>query len=202
MYAICTFSVPRNPLQTSPMRALLPVPGGPLTYKHRPLLVSIPLRRKLFNSSLSVSRPTSRPGSALLTNSCRASLYKVGIAPGVEGVLGTRGVAPFPARRTRCRGVTGIFLDKASRCRGVCGVASCTFSLSSGALSARLTVTRHFDLLMSVAKSLVLPLALVGDNAVRLLLTALLGEEDGLREDFDGVRKGSSSSSKSMTSPF
>lgn len=189
-------------MQTSPMRALLPVPGGPLTYKHRPLLVSIPLRRKLFNSSLSVSRPTSRPGSALLTNTCRASLYKVGILPGVEGVLGTRDAVPFPARITRCRGVTGTFFDKASRCRGVCGVASCTFSLSSESRSAGLAIRRLLDLLLLGSKSLVLPLAAVGDNAIRLLLTALLGDEDGLREDFDGVRKGSSRSSKSMPSPF
>lgn len=63
-------------------------------------------------------------------------------------------------------------------------------------------VQRLLDLLMSAFKSLVLPLASVGDNASRLMLTALLGDEDGLREDFDGVRKGSCNSSKSMTSPF
>ena len=54
---------------------------------------------------------------------------------------------------------------------------------------------------MVASESLVLPLAFVGDSAIRLLLAVLLGDEDGLREDLGGVRKGSSSSSKSMAWP-
>lgn len=44
-------------------------------------------------------------------------------------------------------------------------------------------------------------MSLVRFGAALLLRTTLLGEDDGLREDLEGVRNGSSSSSKSMESP-
>jgi len=44
---------------------------------------------KVVNSSLSASLPTSRPGSELLVNICRALLYTVVMElPGVTGVRG------------------------------------------------------------------------------------------------------------------
>lgn len=113
---------------TSLTSALLPVPGGPLTYVQPPVLDSMEELMKADSSDRSSSRPTRRPGSELRVNNNRAQLYIVAtelIDDGVRGVWGVWGVEDLPASITRCRGVTGTFFDNASRCRGVCGVKVC-----------------------------------------------------------------------------
>ena len=93
----------------------------------------MPSSRNVCSSLLSSSRPTRRPGVALLVNSWRAQLYTVGILLGVDGVRGVCGVIGLPTDFTRRRGVLGTRFDGASRCRGVSGVGSCTtVSYSAG----------------------------------------------------------------------
>jgi len=58
---------------TSLIRALFPVPGGPLTYVHPPQVFSVQFCTKSVSSLRSSSRPTNRPGSPLRVNNFRAA---------------------------------------------------------------------------------------------------------------------------------
>lgn len=103
----------------------------------------------------------------------------VGTLPGVKGVRGVRGVNGVDTTVTRCRGVMGAFLDRASRCRGVWGVGGVANCEALG--MSRFSVGRHFvEIFVSsltvdlvVLKQL---LILVGDNATRPLVMVCLIE--------------------------